>query len=173
MTQNVKPAGVDRDRLRRDVQAKYADVARDPEQGFHFHTGLSLARMLAYDDADIEPLPASTVESFAGVGNPFSLGRLQAGEAVLDVGCGAGFDTLIAARQVGPHGRVVAIDMTEAMLEKTRLGATESGLGHVDARLGYAESLPVESESIDVVISNGVINLTPDKAAVMQEICAC
>jgi SAM-dependent methyltransferase len=166
----VQPAAVDRDRLRKQIQAKYTYVALDPEQGFHFHTGRPLAAMLGYSNADVDALPASAVESFAGTGNPFSLGALRPGESVLDIGCGAGFDTLIAARQVGLTGSVVAIDMTEAMLAKTRAGAQEVELGNVEARLGYAEALPIQDESIDVVISNGVINLTPDKVQAMREV---
>ena len=166
----VQPAKVDREQLRQQIQAKYTDVALEPEQGFHFHTGRPLAAMLGYSDADVDALPASTVESFAGTGNPFSLGALRPGEAVLDIGCGAGFDTLIAARHVGPTGSVIAIDMTEAMLEKTRAGAAALDLRNVEARLGYAETLPVGDASIDVVISNGVINLTPDKVQAMREV---
>ncbi len=170
MAQQVLPTQVDRDRLREQIQEKYTDVARRPDLGFHFHTGRPLAAMLGYDLAEVDHLPPSAVESFAGTGNPFSMGILRPGETVLDVGCGAGFDTLQAARQVGPSGRVIAIDMTEAMLEKARAGASAVGLGNVDARLGYAEELPVDSESVDVVISNGVINLCPDKVAVMKEV---
>ena len=170
MTEQVLPAKVDRARLREQIQAKYTDVAQEPEQGFHFHTGRPLAAMLGYDLAEVDALPPSTIESFAGTGNPLSLGPLRRGETVLDIGCGAGFDTLLAARQVGPSGRVISVDMTEAMLEKTRAGAHALGLSNVDARLGYAEDLPVESEAVDVVISNGVINLCPDKMAVMTEV---
>jgi SAM-dependent methyltransferase len=170
MSTTVKPAAVDREVLREQIQAKYTDVALEPEQGFHFHTGRPLARMLGYTDADIDALPASTIESFAGTGNPFSLGALRPGESVLDIGCGAGFDSLIAARQVGPAGSVIAIDMTAAMLTKTRAGAADLRLANVETRLGYAESLPVQDESIDVVISNGVINLCPDKVQAMREI---
>jgi SAM-dependent methyltransferase len=166
----VQPAGVDREVLRDQIQAKYTDVATDPEQGFHFHTGRPLARMLGYEQADVDWLPTSTVESFAGTGNPFSLGALKPGESVLDIGCGAGFDTLLAARQVGAAGTVIAVDMTEAMLDKTRAAAGELGLRSVDARLGYAETLPVDDASIDVVISNGVINLCPDKIEAMREV---
>jgi ubiquinone/menaquinone biosynthesis C-methylase UbiE len=126
--------------------------------------------MLGYADADIDRLPAATVDSFAGTGNPFSLGALSEGETVLDIGCGAGFDTLLAALQVGPAGRVIAVDMTQAMIERTRSGARELGLANVDARIGYAEELPSADESIDVVISNGVINLCPDKQQVMREV---
>ena len=170
MAQQVLAAGVDRGQLRRQIRAKYTEVALEPEKGFHFHTGRPLAAMLGYDDVDVDWLPPSTAESFAGTGNPFSMGRLAEGEAVLDIGCGAGFDTLQAARQVGPRGRVIAVDMTAAMLDKTRAGAAALGLKNVEARHGFAEDLPVASESVDVVISNGVINLCPDKIAVMREV---
>ena len=167
---SVKPARVDRGQLRTAIQSKYAEVALTPEQGFHFHTGRPLAAMLGYPAEDVEWLPGATVDAFAGTGNPFSLGRLGSGESVLDIGCGAGFDTLLAARQVGPSGRLIAVDMTPAMLERTRAGASALQLAHVETRLGYAEELPAGDASIDVVISNGVINLTPDKVAVMEEI---
>ena len=161
MTQPVLAARVDRDQLRGQIQDKYTDVALAADKDFHFHTGRPLCRDVDYDTADVDWLPETTVESFAGTGNPFSMGPLAKGEVVLDIGCGAGFDTLLAARQVGSGGRAIAVDMTEAMLEKTRVGASALGLQNVDARHGYAEELPVESESIDVVISNGVINLCP------------
>jgi SAM-dependent methyltransferase len=170
MELQVQPAQVDREELRCQIQEKYTDVAVRPEVGFHFHTGRPLARMLGYREADIDWLPPSTVDSFAGTGNPFSMGELQAGERVLDVGCGAGFDTLLAARAVGPSGSVTAVDMTPAMLDRTRSAAGERGLGNIKVRQGYAEELPAESSSIDVVISNGVINLCPDKLAVMKEV---
>lgn len=170
MVKNVTPARVDRDRLREQVEAKYTDVALEPDKGFHFHNGRPLAKMLGYDDADLARLPETTIESFAGTGNPLSMGRLAAGEVVLDIGCGAGLDTLLAAQQVGPGGRVIAVDMTQAMLEKTRAGAETIGLSNVDVRQGFLEDLPVEDESIDVVISNGVINLGPDKVQAMREV---
>ena len=166
----VVAARVDKAELRDQIQAKYTDVALKPEQGFHFHNGRPLAEMLSYEPADIDWLPEATVDSFAGTGNPFTLGRLREGETVLDIGCVAGFDTLLAARQVGPTGSVIAVDMTEAMLEKTRAGAASLGLDIVDVRQGFAEELPAEDGSVDVVISNGVINLCPDKAAVMAEV---
>jgi len=168
--QPVVPANVDREQLRASIQEKYTDVALTPEQGFHFHTGRPLAAMLGYPAADVDRLPATTADSFAGTGNPFSMGGLRPGETVLDIGCGAGFDTLLAALQVGPGGRVISVDMTPAMLERTREGARACGLPNVDPREGFAEELPVESASIDVVISNGVINLTPDKMGVMRKI---
>jgi SAM-dependent methyltransferase len=170
MTTEVRAARVDADALRGQIRDKYTEVALTPEEGFHFHTGRPLARMLGYDDAIVSSLPQSAVESFAGTGNPFSFGDLRPGETVLDIGCGAGFDTLIAARQVGPAGRVIALDMTPAMLEKAAAGAQEMRLSNVDFRRGLAEELPVDSESVDVVISNGVINLCPDKVAVMKEV---
>ncbi|HJM76507.1 MAG TPA: methyltransferase domain-containing protein [Dehalococcoidia bacterium] len=122
--------------------------------------------MLGYQSADVDWLPEATVDSFAGTGNPFTLGRPHEDETVLDIGCGPGFDTLLAARQVGPAGTVIAVDMTEAMLEKTRAGAVSLGLDTVDVRQGSAEELPAD----DVVISNGVINLCPDKMAVMADV---
>jgi len=170
MTTRILMARVDGQRLRDQIQAKYTDVALEPEKGFHFHTGRPLAAMLGYPDADMNWLPPSAVESFAGTGNPFSMGQLAAGEVVLDIGCGAGFDTLLAARQVAPQGRVIAVDMTEAMLEKARMGAAALDLANVEVRHGFAEELPADGESVDVVISNGVINLCPDKVAVMSEV---
>ena len=169
MTTDVRPAAVDRDELRCFISDKYTEVAKTPEKGFHFHTGRPLAVMLGYQEDTIDSLPAGTVESFAGTGNPFTMGDLAPGETVIDVGCGAGFDTLIAARQVGPAGRVISVDMTTAMLEKARAGARETGLTNVDFREGYAEALPADDGSVDVIISNGVINLCPDKVAAMVE----
>ncbi len=170
MTSDVKPAVVNAEELRCLISDKYTEVAKTPEKGFHFHTGKPLAMMLGYEEAIVDALPSGTVDSFAGTGNPFSVGELRNGETVLDVGCGAGFDTLIAARQVGPSGRVISVDMTPAMLEKARTGAREAGLTNVEFRDGLAEALPVDDSSIDVVISNGVINLCPDKMAAMLEI---
>jgi SAM-dependent methyltransferase len=170
VVQQVTPAKVDRDELRRQISEKYTAVALEPEEGFHFHTGRPLAMMLGYAPSDVDALPSSTVESFAGTGNPFSMGKLNSGETVVDIGCGAGFDALQAALQVGPTGSVVAVDMTPAMLEKTRAGAAELGLSNVNVRQGYLEELPVSDASVDVVISNGVINLTPDKTAAIREV---
>ncbi len=170
MVPDVVAARVDAQELRRQIRGKYSEVALTPENGFHFHTGRPLAAMLGYDAELVDALPEGTVESFAGTGNPFSMGDLKAGEAVLDIGCGAGFDSLMAAQQVGNMGRVIAVDMTPAMLGKASEGAQAAGLTNIDFREGLAESLPVEDASIDVVISNGVINLCPDKMAVMREV---
>ena len=169
MTHSMGIASVDQDELRRRVSEKYRDVATRPELGFHFHTGAPLAGMLGYAQAVIASLPASAVESFAGTGNPFVFGDLQPGESVVDVGCGAGFDTLIAAGQVWPGGQVIAVDMTSEMRAKAIAGAFQLGFAHVDVREGFAESLPAADGGADVVISNGVINLCPDKPAVFRE----
>lgn len=170
MTNEVRPAAVDADELRCQISEHYTEVAKTPEKGFHFHTGRPLSRMLGYRDEWVDALPIGTVDSFAGTGNPFSMGELRPGETVADIGCGAGFDTLIAAMQVGPSGRVIAVDMTPAMLEKGAAGAREMGLSNVSFHGGLAEALPAEDATLDVVISNGVINLCPDKIAVMAEI---
>jgi len=162
-------ATLDHERLRREISEKYTSVAVTPEKGFHFHTGRPLAAMLGYDERDVDSLPPSAVESFAGTGNPLAAGPVRPGDVVVDVGCGAGFDTLLAAQRVGPAGRVIGIDMTESMLEKARAGAAALGLTSVELRSGYAEELPVDSASADLLISNGVINLCPDKSAVLRE----
>jgi len=167
---DVTPAKVDLDVLRQSIQLKYTDVALEPQKGFHFHTGRPLAAMLGYSREDVDWLPNSVVESFAGTGNPLSMGPLNPGETVVDLGCGAGFDTLLAARRVGPTGQVIGVDMTQAMIHKARTAAAEAGVSNIELRKGFAEQLPVENEGIDVVISNGVINLCPDKLIVMKEI---
>lgn len=161
---------VDPDALREQVRHKYREVAVDPHRTFHFHTGRPLAARLGYEQAAVDALPDRAVESFAGVGNPFSLRRLEAGERVVDVGSGAGFDSFIAAGQVGESGRVVGVDMTAEMLDKSRVTADELGFHHVEFREGLAETLPVEDGWADAVISNGVINLCADKQAVFHQI---
>jgi SAM-dependent methyltransferase len=161
---------VDSEALRAQVRDKYREVAVDPHAAFHFHTGRALAARLGYEAAAVDALPDVAVESFAGVGNPFSLQRLTAGERVVDVGSGAGFDSFIAAGQVGATGQVVGVDMTAEMLTKSRQTAEALGLGQVEFREGLAEDLPVEDGWADVVISNGVINLCAEKRAVFAEI---
>lgn len=138
-------------------------------KGFHFHTGRFLAERLGYPAELVAALPDPVVESFAGVGNPFAWGQPAPGETVLDLGSGAGFDTLQAAAMVGPAGRAIGVDMTPAMADKARRNAALLGLGNAEFREGYLEELPVADASVDVVISNGVVNLCPDKAAVLAE----
>jgi arsenite methyltransferase len=167
MTTQVTP---DVEILRREVQHKYTAVATAPDQTFYFHHGRPLAQMLGYPMDLVDSMLPQAVESFAGVGNPFSLGTIHAGETVLDVGSGSGFDCFIAARLVSPKGKVIGVDMTEAMLEKAQTTAQKMGLNQVEFRKGFVEELPVEDNSLDVVISNGVVNLCPDKYRVFAEI---
>lgn len=160
---------IDLDQLRQAIREEYTEVATHPDRGFHFHTGRRLAGMLDYEGAWLEGLSPLAVESFAGTGNPFSLGRLHGGERVVDVGCGAGMDSLIAARLVGADGQVVGVDMTPVMLQKARQAAAESGMENITFREGFGEALPVADGWANVVISNGVLNLMPDKAAALRE----
>jgi SAM-dependent methyltransferase len=160
---------VDPEALRADVREKYREVALDPSGKFHFHTGRPLAALLGYPDEVVDALPDRAVESFAGVGNPFSLRPLHVGERVVDFGSGGGFDCFVAARAVGNAGRVVGVDMTPEMLAKSRGTAETLGIVNVEFREGLLEELPVEDGWADVVISNGVINLCADKAAVFAE----
>jgi arsenite methyltransferase len=161
---------VDAVKLRDEVRSKYREVALKPDATYHFHTGRPLAQGLGYDAAIVAALPDAAVESFAGVANPFSMGKLRAGEKVVDVGSGAGFDSFLAAGQVGPSGRVVGVDMTAEMLAKSRSTAAAMGVSNIEFRAGLAEGLPVEDGWADVVISNGVINLCADKRTVFAEI---
>ncbi len=170
MAQSPTIPAVDVESLRDAIRGEYSEVAANPEKGFHFHTGRRLARLLGYADDLLSVVPEGSLNSFAGTGNPFSLGPITPGENVVDVGSGAGFDSFIARHLVGEEGQVVGVDMTNEMLDKARSGAAEAGLGNVEFREGLAESLPVESGWADVVISNGVVNLCPDKLAVFREI---
>ncbi|MEZ4521543.1 MAG: methyltransferase domain-containing protein [Thermomicrobiales bacterium] len=160
---------VDQDVLRNAIKHEYEEVAAFPTKGFHFHTGRFLAARLGYPATRVDTLPDIAVESFAGVGNPFALGDLRPGEVVLDLGSGAGFDSILASKQVGPEGRVIGIDMTQAMLDKARESAAKLSLENLEFREGYIENLPVDDGSVDAIISNGVINLSPDKQKVFAE----
>ncbi len=170
MTETFVPAPVDVERLRAEIKLKYRDVATEPVKGFHFHVGRPLAAMLDYPMSVVDTLPDVVVESFAGVNNPFSMGELKSGEIVLDIGSGAGFDSILAAQMVGRTGHVIGVDMTAEMRAKATSNAALMGLGNIEYRDGLAEHLPLTDASIDVVISNGVINLCPDKLAVFKEI---
>jgi arsenite methyltransferase len=161
---------VDPEALREEVRAKYRAVAETPEATFHFHTGRELARRLGYDIDRVDDLPSVAVESFAGVANPFALRDLQVGERVVDVGSGAGFDSFLAAKSVGTVGAVIGVDMTPEMLAKARRVSLDLELDHVEFREGIAEALPVDDGWADVVISNGVFNLCPDKRVVFDEV---
>jgi SAM-dependent methyltransferase len=161
---------LDRQALRDAIQDVYTEVATDPKKGYHFHTGPDYAaERLGYSPAALAELPGSVTAPFAGVGNPLALGLPRPGETVVDIGAGSGMDSFLAARAVGPAGRVIAVDMTPAMVERGRENVTLTGLSQVEYRRGDAEALPVGDEAADLVISNGVINLSPDKAAVFRE----
>lgn len=166
------PAGFNIDKLHQLVRAEYDRVAREPEGNFHFHCGARYAaRMLGYDAVALATLPEEATASFAGVGNPLRIGSIEPGETVLDIGCGAGTDLLLAARRVGAGGRAIGVEMTPAMIERAKCAAIKAGCWEsVEIRRGRAEELPVESATIDVVISNGVLNLSPDKRSAFNEI---
>ena len=160
---------IDVDLLKTEIRKTYASVSQEPEKDFIFPTGRAWAEDLGYPE-ELSQVPDFVAESFAGVANPWVLGRLEPGQRVLDIGSGAGMDSLIAALQVGPEGSVTGIDMTPEMLEKARRGVVELGLDNVTFIEGEAESLPFDDASFDVVLSNSVIDLIPDKDAVFAEI---
>ncbi len=170
MANTVSVPDVNLEKLREAIRCEYREVARAPGKGFHFHTGRKLAEIVGYRDEWLAGIPEIAIESFAGTGNPFSIGRLRQGEKVLDLGCGAGIDSLIAARQVGDKGAVVGIDMTTEMLDKAKRACKEMGLRHVEFRRGYLEDIPVDDAWADAVISNGTVNLCPDKNKVFGEV---
>lgn len=158
-------------RLRDEVRLTYTQVALDPEGNFHFHRGPEYAaRHLGYNLKELLALPKRATEPFCGMGNPFKMGALPAGGTVVDIGSGGGMDCLLAGKQVGPKGQVIGIDMTDAMLERSRSAAREAGLDNVRFEKAEMTKLPLADRSVDVVISNGVINLAPDKEVVFEEL---
>ena len=163
-------APVDVDVLREEIRKTYTDVSTAPEQEFIFPTGRAWAQELGYPEPELARVPDATVQSFAGVANHWTLGRIEPGSVVLDLGCGAGTDLLIAAQMTGPDGRAIGVDMTATMLDRARASAAEMGLSNVELHESLIEALPLDDASVDVVISNGVIDLVPDKDAVFDEI---
>lgn len=161
---------VDVQRLRHEVSEHYAEVAQDPGGDFHFHTGRAATDRLGYAEELLAGFPEACVEAFAGVANPFWWGLPEPGERVVDIGSGGGLDAMVAARSVAPDGEVVGVDMTPAMLERASRNAAVAGIGNVAFREGLAEELPVPDGWADIVISNGVLNLVPDKVAAYAEI---
>ena len=157
--------------LRSEIQTMYGRVATAPNSEFHFHRGPAYAASrLGYDPAELEQLPVAVTSSFAGVGNPHAIAPIDEGTVVLDIGSGAGTDLLLAARRIGPAGRAIGVDMTAAMRQRTMAGATAAGLTNVEVRDGDATSLPLDDATVDIVISNGVLNLVADKPAAVREI---
>ena len=169
MSVETKTAAVDREELRSRVKSMYTQVADRPEGPFHFEMGRPLAERLGYAAADLDRIPPEAMESFAGVGHHFGLAKIQAGETVVDLGSGSGMDAFLAAFQTGPTGRVIGVDMTDQQLVKAESLRQREGIQHLQFRSGYLEAIPVEDGTADAVVSNGVINLCPDKAAVFDE----
>jgi arsenite methyltransferase len=165
------PVDLDTLTLRQEIQSIYARVAAAPSGDFHFHCGPGYAaELLGYDAQALAALPAESTASFAGVANPHRIAPVKAGATVVDIGCGAGMDLLLAAQAVGSIGRAIGVDMTEAMADRARAGARGLGLTQVEVRLGDALNLPLDSSNVDVAISNGVLNLTPDKQQAFSEV---
>ena len=171
MSSTLCPIDLDTRRLQQEVAEMYARVARNPSGDFHFHRGPAYAiELLGYEAAELVDLPPSVTESFAGVANPHAIARVQPGDTVLDIGSGAGTDLLIAARRIGPSGKAIGIDRTPDMIEKCLRSAAASGFSNVEVLEGDLHELPVGNRSIDVVISNGVLNLAHDKLKAFGEI---
>jgi arsenite methyltransferase len=168
--QAAAPIDIDINNLRKAIQDEYREVAEHPDKGFHFHTGRHLAEIVGYRREWLEGIPETAIASFAGTGNPFAMGVPAPGERVIDVGSGGGIDTLIAARLVRPGGKAVGIDMTPAMLERAKRAAAEAQLDNATFHEAYMEQMPLPDGWADLVISNGVLNLAPDKQRVLSEI---
>lgn len=163
-------AELDKNRVLHAVQEMYEDVASCPNKEFHFPTGRNSCLNLGYPEQELDAIPAAAVESFAGVGYPFLGDGINQGDTVLDIGSGSGVDVLVAAQKTGPEGRVYGIDITPAMIEKARTNISESGIQNIQILEGRADNIPLDNQSVDVVTSNGVINLVPDKQKTFEEI---
>jgi arsenite methyltransferase len=155
--------------IRTEIKRRFVKLALSPQEEQKFPVGPASAKRLGYDAAEIDVMPASVTESFAGVGNPLALGELRAGDVVLDVGCGAGLDSIFSARRVGPTGKVIGVDFAAEMIQKAKRNAEVLGIVNIEFRQGDADALPMEHRSVDVVISNGVFNLCLDKPKVLAE----
>lgn len=156
--------------IRSKIKDRFVKVALDPQGKQRHPTGSASAKRLGYETAEIEALPTQVTESFCGVGNPLALGEIRMGDTVLDLGCGAGLDSILAARRVGPNGRVIGVDMTEQILQKAKVNAVTAGVTNAEFHHGEADQLPMGDGSVDVVISNGVFNLCLDKQKVLAEV---
>jgi SAM-dependent methyltransferase len=152
------------------VRRMYTDVAQEPERGYHFPTGRSACEFVGYPAGQLDAVPLKALESFAGVGYPFAANAIRRGDTVLDIGSGAGTDALIASALVGAEGRVIALDMTDAMRDKLRANAASAGAANIEVLEGNAEEIPLPNGCVDVVTSNGVLNLVPDKSRAIREI---
>lgn len=170
MEANPLPEGLDPTELQAAVRERYAQVASEPEAGHAFRVGRAFAEALGYPSELLDTIPPSALDAFTGVATPVLHAELQPGETVVDLGCGGGLDLVLAARAVGPNGHAIGIDLAEPMVERARDALTELGLAWAEARVGHAEALPVPDASIDCVLANGVLNLSPDKSAVLAEI---
>jgi len=160
---------ISEDDLRVEIRKEYTNVALDPHKGYHFHTGRDALGIIGYDESLLDGLPEANIASFAGTGNPFMLGPINTGDLVVDIGSGSGTDALIASKLVGPGGRVIGIDMTPEMLSKAQAGAKKMGAANVEFRKGLVEDLPLPDNFADVVISNGVLNLTLNKVDTLRK----
>ncbi len=157
------------DGIKQEIKERFVRLAVSPQAEKRFPVGPASAKRLGYKASEMDALPALVTESFAGVGNPLTLGELKAGETVLDLGCGAGFDSILAARRVGPTGKVIGVDFAAEMIQKAKQNAASVGIPNTEFRQGEADALPVENGSVDVLISNGVFNLCLDKPKVLAD----